>query len=63
MKKVKTKPFPRLLHITLEDDDEPFFIVQEKGVLAVEEAGKAIAIYELVSVGTVEISKTFVETL
>lgn len=58
----KSKKFPRLIHVTFENDsrnDPPYHVVQEDGVFGVEEPGKEIAIYQLVKRGRVSIIKKF----
>ena len=54
------KKFPQLIHVTLVEGHTPYFEVNERGVLDVDDAGTPIAIYELVKVGTVQIDKRFV---
>jgi hypothetical protein len=54
--------FPKLIYVTEEgDDDARYFEVHKDGVASVDEHGKAIAIYQLVKIGTVGISKEFRE--
>jgi len=56
--------FPRLIHVTEEhpEHDDPYFVVNPKGVAGLDENGHAVAIYRLVVVGRVQITKAFVAT-
>ena len=52
--------FPKLLHIGIEEDrNESYFVVLRGGVSEVEDE-RPIAIYKLVEVGRVSITKVFV---
>lgn len=55
--------FPKLLHVRQEfpANDDPFLVVEEDGVMGVEEHGTEVAVYQLVKVGRVEIFKSFKE--
>ena len=56
------KRFPKILHVTVEGDREPYFQVNELGVHDAAEVGKSkpLAIYQLVEVGTVIAPPKFV---
>ena len=58
MAKVK---FPKLIHVTIErpdSNDEPYFQVWEQGVADMDEE-KPVAIYQLVKIGHISITKQF----
>lgn len=54
------RKFPNLIHVIRSDDDE-YWQVEEAGVADVDQEGTPMAIYKLVSVGTVTIRKSFTE--
>jgi hypothetical protein len=55
--------FPNTIHVRIEDGgcDEDFLIVEEEGVMTINESKTPIAIYKLVSVGIVEVGRRYVE--
>ena len=54
--------FPNTIHITEEGDKgEEWLEVHEDGVFDIDEAGKPVAVYQLVSVGRVSIQKQYIE--
>lgn len=57
------KKFPETLLVRIEDegDDSWFAVDEEVTDLPDEAAGEPVAVYKLVKVGTVEVTKTFVE--
>jgi hypothetical protein len=50
--------FPKRIHITIEPADEPFLIVRTEGIEDVDDT-QPCAIYELVEVGIVEVTREF----
>jgi len=57
------KKFPETLHVVIEEPgsgDEPFLVVLEEGPNDVE-SSQDCAIYQLVKVGRVKVTKTFEE--
>jgi hypothetical protein len=61
MAKKSKSPFPQVLHVTQEKpaNDEPFLMVQEGGIFSLDanEDGQKVAIYKLVEVKTLKITK------
>lgn len=58
----KTKKFPKLIHVTFEDDaaNEPgYHVVKEGGLADIDEDGQEVAVYQLVDRGRVTITKKF----
>lgn len=58
----KAPKFPSILHVTFEhpDHDKPYPVVLTGGVFDVQASGEVVAIYKLVEVGTVAVSKRFI---
>lgn len=55
------KRFPELIHVVVDGDgDDEYLAVYDNGVFGIDEPGKRVAIYKLVDVGTVAITKKFV---
>ena len=54
--------FPELLHVSIESprNEEPYFVVHDDGVQDFDVDGERVAIYKLVKVGKVEVSRRFV---
>ena len=55
------RKFPTLLHLTYNEDGDGFFEVHEHGVSDIDAHGQAVAVYKLMTVGHVNINKTFIE--
>ena len=54
--------FPKLLHVVVEEPehDDPYLIALNDGVASLDKPQR-VAIYQLVRVGRVEVTKKFVE--
>lgn len=59
----KRSAFPKRLTVTREypTNDEPYLTIQDGGVRDIGTDGEPVAIYELVTTGTVAIEKTLIE--
>lgn len=58
----KAPKFPNLLHVRIEEpaNDEPYFVVEDRGPLgSVVEETTPMAMYKLVGVGKLVVSRTF----
>lgn len=57
------KKFPPLIHVKIEElqNDPDYLAVLDDGVFGVDKPGERVAIYKLVEVGTVQITKRFVK--
>lgn len=53
--------FPSIVHLTRElpEADDEWFMVHTNGVADIDTHGTPIAIYQLVSIGTVDVQRTF----
>lgn len=55
------KKFPPMIHVKIEElpNDPAYLAVLDDGVFGVDTDGERVAIYKLVEVGTVRITKKF----
>lgn len=61
-KKAKEPAYPQLLHVTIEDaDNEVWYQTHTDGMADIDEHGKSVAVYKLVSVGVADITREYIE--